>query len=39
MEFSPLATHGGFTGDVRRIQRRDTSVMRGADTLHAKLDE
>ena len=34
-----FAAHGGFTGDVRRIRRRDTSVIKGTDTLRAKLDE
>lgn len=39
MEFSPLAAHGGFTGDVRTHNTATAGVMKGTDTLRAKLDE
>ena len=37
--WSYLAAHRDFTGDVRRIWRRDAGAVKGADTLRAKLDE
>lgn len=34
---SYLTAHGGFTGDVRRIRRRDAGVMKGTDTIRARM--